>query len=256
MGNPHLDKKLRRAATKGRVEEIAQLLDAGADIEAVGGFFSLSQTPMACAAWAGKAEAVRFLLKKGANPEARDMSGDTALWAAISNGHKEVVEALLEYGADPRKQCEVASRYSPLELAKHKKNDEIIAILEKSIAEHNEKDKIARANAERVKLERENAAREAERRKNKDVVIFSQELGDLTLQEIYNFAALERVTLVRRGEEGPVEAVTRQDFADLSDKSNLRKAFEEHLGRGGTTSVNAVFPDRWRKITPRPKGEP
>ncbi|TAL37810.1 MAG: ankyrin repeat domain-containing protein [Alphaproteobacteria bacterium] len=255
-GNSSLDKRLRRAAAKGTVDEIRKLLDAGADIEGVGGFFSLGQTPLACAAWAGKAENVRFLLEKGANPEPRDMSGDTPLWNAISFGHKEVIEALLAHGADPRTRSTSGERYTPLEMARHKKNEEIAAILKKSIAEHEEKDRIARARAEQEKLDREKAAREEERRKNKDVVIFFQELGDRTIEEIYNFAALERITLVRKGEEGPVEAVTRQDFAELGEKSALRKAFEEHVRRGGATSVNAVFPNGLRIIPTRPRHEP
>ncbi|MEZ0225379.1 MAG: ankyrin repeat domain-containing protein [Alphaproteobacteria bacterium] len=256
MGSPHLDKKLRRAAAKGTVEELGKLLDAGAQLESVGGFFSLSQTPLAIAAMAGKAENVRFLLEKGANPEARDMSGDTPLWNAISEGHKETIEILLAHGADPRTRSENAERYTPVELARHKKNPEIVLILEKALAEREEQDKIARAAAERRRLEREKAEREAERAKNKDIVIFFQELGDRTIEEIYNFAALERVTLVRKGEEGPVEAVTRQDFSDLGEKSQLRKAFEEHLRRGGTTSVHAIFPNGLRIIPTRPRHEP
>lgn len=256
MGLPHLDKKLRRAAARGRVDEIKNLLDAGADIESTGGFFTLGQTPLACAAFAGHAEAVRLLLKRGATPEARDMSGDTPLWTAISFGHKDVVIALLEHGADPRTRSETAERYTPLQMARHKKYDEIALILEKAIAEREEKDKIARAAAERERLEREKAKREAERSKNKDVVIYFQELGDRTIEEIYNFPALERITLVRKGEEGPVEAVTRQDFAELGEKSTLRKAFEEHVRRGGTTSVNAVFPNGLRIIPTRPRHEP
>jgi hypothetical protein len=256
MGLPHLDRKLRRAAARGRVDEIKSLLEAGADIEGKGGFFSLEQTPLACAAWAGKTEAVRFLLEKGANPEPRDMSGDTALWYAVSNGHNETVVALMEGGADPRTRCNAGERSSPLELARYRKNDALVAILEKEIAARNENDKRARAKAEQDKLDREKAAREAERSKNKDVVIYFQELGDRTIEEIYNFAALERVTFVRKGEEGPVEAVTRQDFADLSEKSSLRKAFEEHVRRGGTTSVHAVFPNGLRIIPTRPRNEP
>ena len=45
---------------------------------------------------------VTFLLDKGADVEARDDRGRTALMTAAELGHAEIVELLLRHGADPR----------------------------------------------------------------------------------------------------------------------------------------------------------
>jgi ankyrin repeat protein len=52
--------------------------------------------------WAslGRTESVRQLLSKGANPNAVDAEGWSALQAAAENGHLEVTEMLVRAGAD------------------------------------------------------------------------------------------------------------------------------------------------------------
>ena len=52
------------------------------------------------AARSGNAEAVKALLARGANPEARERLGQTALMWAAAEGHTAVVRALIEAGAD------------------------------------------------------------------------------------------------------------------------------------------------------------
>src|SRR5947209_8712558 len=56
--------------------------------------------PLWAAARNGDATAVRTLLKKGADVNARNEIGITALWIAAGNGKSDVVEVLLEHGAD------------------------------------------------------------------------------------------------------------------------------------------------------------
>ena len=51
-------------------------------------------------AYNGNLEMVRFLLEQGANANAKDNQGTTALIGAAYNGHAEIVKALLAYGAD------------------------------------------------------------------------------------------------------------------------------------------------------------
>jgi ankyrin repeat protein len=46
-------------------------------------------------------DAVKMLLEKGANIDARNMVGKTALHVAKQGGHKDTVESLLAKGADP-----------------------------------------------------------------------------------------------------------------------------------------------------------
>jgi ankyrin repeat protein len=57
-------------------------------------------TDLMCAALEGRTEAVKALLQKGADVNAKDDMGRTALMFAAINAHDETVKVLLEYGAD------------------------------------------------------------------------------------------------------------------------------------------------------------
>lgn len=77
------------------------LLKAGADIEAKDNLWdNLGMTALIVTASKGKTEAVKELLKAGANIEARARNGRTALIVAASKGKAEVVRALLKAGAN------------------------------------------------------------------------------------------------------------------------------------------------------------
>lgn len=58
------------------------------------------RTPLMLAAFRGDAAAVRALLERGADVNARDKDGDTALMFAAYKGHTEIVSLLLERGAN------------------------------------------------------------------------------------------------------------------------------------------------------------
>lgn len=58
-------------------------------------------TLLMLAAYHGKAETVRLLLKAGAAPDGRNAKGQTPLGGAAFKGYTEVVRLLLEAGADP-----------------------------------------------------------------------------------------------------------------------------------------------------------
>jgi len=74
-------------------------------------------------------------------------------------------------------------------------------------------------------------------------VVFTDRVYDRVVQEIYNFRRKERFTFIRKEELGDVEAVQRESFADIADKSALRKAFDEHRKRGGKLDESDVFTD-------------
>lgn len=57
---------------------------------------STTMAPLHAAAYAGNAEAIRFLLERGADPHALNGLGKTAGAIAEKNGHKEVFEILQE----------------------------------------------------------------------------------------------------------------------------------------------------------------
>ena len=46
-----------------------------------------------------------------------------------------------------------------------------------------------------------------------------------------DFAARERITLIRKGEDGPVEAVTRDSFLSLEDREDLTAQILQGFGR-------------------------
>ena len=65
----------------------------------------------------GDAAAVARLLAAGADVDAADSAGQTALYLASKRGNLAVVEELLEAGADTSKAT--AKRYTPLTTAAH-----------------------------------------------------------------------------------------------------------------------------------------
>lgn len=96
---------LQYAAFFGREELVAELLDRGADADAV------AENPMKVrslhSAAAIRSVAIcRRLLEAGADPDARQQIGFTPLMSAALHGHAELAELLLAYGADPALRAE------------------------------------------------------------------------------------------------------------------------------------------------------
>ncbi|MCX6906838.1 MAG: ankyrin repeat domain-containing protein [Verrucomicrobia bacterium] len=91
---------LMQTSQRRSVERVALLLEHGADIntrQSNTGF-----TALIWAAWAkNNAAVVKYLLEKGAKPNAQTTLGNTALMMAAGDGHNENVQALLVGGADP-----------------------------------------------------------------------------------------------------------------------------------------------------------
>jgi ankyrin repeat protein len=93
---------LNEAAWKGDTEKVQApekvqaLLTQGADVNAKdkGGFTALMD-----AAWEGHTDTVQALLAQGADVNAKNKNGDTALMLAKEGGHKEIVHILKEAGA-------------------------------------------------------------------------------------------------------------------------------------------------------------
>jgi hypothetical protein len=68
------------------------------------------QTPPSWAAEKGREEVVELLLEKGADMESEDASGQTPLWWAAKYGHEAVVRLLLEKGATWTPNLDLARR--------------------------------------------------------------------------------------------------------------------------------------------------
>ena len=74
------------------------LLERGAQVDASD---SEGRTALRAAAWAGHEEVVRLLLNAGGQVDGEDRQGRTPLIAAAYMGHADIVTALLDAGAQP-----------------------------------------------------------------------------------------------------------------------------------------------------------
>ncbi|KAH8277667.1 hypothetical protein KR018_003294 [Drosophila ironensis] len=86
-----------RWATANKVQELSGMEVSSRDVDSCDSF---GWTALMMAACEGAAEAVAFLLRKGADPKTQDKSGNTALTLARRKGHLEIV-ALLEEALSP-----------------------------------------------------------------------------------------------------------------------------------------------------------
>lgn len=92
-----LDEQLWEAARKGDVSAVKSLLDKGADVNAK---FRYGTTALFKAAERGHAEVAKLLLERGADATVRDtFYRATALYWALDKGHVGVVRAILERDA-------------------------------------------------------------------------------------------------------------------------------------------------------------
>jgi ankyrin repeat protein len=89
---------LHFAAHFGSVGAMQVLLDAGAPIEAVTTNF-LRNMPLHAAAAGGRIDACRLLLRRGADPDARQHGGHTALMTAAFANNRELAELLIARNA-------------------------------------------------------------------------------------------------------------------------------------------------------------
>lgn len=89
---------LRRAASAGDLAKVQELLAAGADVNAGNRY---GATALAYACDKGHTAVVNLLLERGANPNAKDSFYNfTPLGWAVQEGHAEIVRALLAKGAE------------------------------------------------------------------------------------------------------------------------------------------------------------
>lgn len=77
------DRPLHVASTRGNIEEIAALIEGGAEINGSG---ELGSTPLHEAVGQGHIEAIQFLLNRGASPDIKNQFAETPLdWAKRAN---------------------------------------------------------------------------------------------------------------------------------------------------------------------------
>lgn len=91
---------LHLSAFFAQPDTAAELLRSGADPNAIAKN-AMKVAVINSAAASGRADLVKIVLAAGANPNARQMAGYTALHAAAAHDNVEMAQALLDAGADP-----------------------------------------------------------------------------------------------------------------------------------------------------------
>ena len=97
--------RLIHAVGTGHIEVVSRLLKSGADVNARD---ERGRTALVLACRQGHTDIVRELVKHGSDVDVKDNSGWTPLmWAAASTGDAEAIELLLDHGANPnvKDQC-------------------------------------------------------------------------------------------------------------------------------------------------------
>lgn len=83
------------AAAYNKVEMVRYLINHGADVNLA----TYHGTALSITAWRGSADIARILLQNGANPNVVVIDGYTPLIIAAFNGKAEIIELLIEFGA-------------------------------------------------------------------------------------------------------------------------------------------------------------
>ncbi len=122
-----LDKTpLHHAVSNKRIEAMALLVEAGADVNAQD---KTGLTPLHVAAMQGRREEAAWLLDHGANIEARDAFGDTPVHTAAVYGMGGGIQVLHQRGASLTFTNNDGD--TPLDLARKYRHERVVAYLEK-----------------------------------------------------------------------------------------------------------------------------
>jgi uncharacterized protein len=118
---------LHLAAFFGKKDAVRLLLNKGAEVNARS-TNAMANTPLHAAAAGKDTETAKILLDHGANANARQHGGWTALHAAAQNGDVEMARALIAHGADV--QARADNNQNALDLALTKAQQAMVDFLE------------------------------------------------------------------------------------------------------------------------------
>lgn len=118
------------AAYFGKNEAVKYLIKAGAEVNSPSKN-SLRVTPLQSAVAGGHLEITRLLLEAGASPNVREQGGYTPLHTAAQNGAVEIVRSLIFGGANVEAINEKNEK--PLDIALKSGHDEVVKLLNAGI---------------------------------------------------------------------------------------------------------------------------
>jgi len=126
---------INMAAYAGDLQRVEKFIDEGADVDAKD---EEGQTALHYAAKGADIEMVELLIAKGADVNAKDNRSRTPLYVAVWGGHTDVVEFLIDNGADINARSEY--NYTPIYHASWSGSTEMVEFLVKKGADVNAKD--------------------------------------------------------------------------------------------------------------------
>ena len=118
------------AAYFGKTEAVKYLIKAGAEVNSPSKN-PLGVTPLQSAVAGGHAEITRLLLEAGASPNVRERGEYTPLHAAAQNGDVEIVRSLIFGGANLEAVSE--KNETPLDMARKMGHDDVVNLLKAGI---------------------------------------------------------------------------------------------------------------------------
>ena len=118
------------AAYFGKIEAVKYLLKAGAEVNSPSKN-SLGVTPLQSAVAGSHLEITRLLLEAGASPNVRERGGYTPLHTAAYNGDVEIVRSLIFGGANVEAVSEKNEK--PLDMALKSEHHEVVNLLKSGI---------------------------------------------------------------------------------------------------------------------------
>jgi len=122
-----MNKAWRAATAAGDLHRVCALLDEGADIDALD---EHGQTALMNAAYRGDTELAQVLIGRGADLNHTAKYRLTALMLAVINDHREIVELLVNAGADKNiKGSKGAFDQTPLQYAEEHGKTELVRLL-------------------------------------------------------------------------------------------------------------------------------
>ncbi len=123
-----LDKELAEAVAAGDIQKLKMFLEQGADINAVN---KEGETALMVAALEGRTDMARFLIERGADLNAKDSVGATPLLYAALGGSLETIKLLIDKGSNLN--ARTRDGQTVLSISRMKGNQAAVELLEQAV---------------------------------------------------------------------------------------------------------------------------